>query len=187
MPLLLQVTTVQFPALHWSPFPPRKAFLRSSPRGSRAGGLRETGVGGVPRGRDGVRGGQSGEVGTRGREGGQEWGKGREEESGRAVAGGPGSPASRVGSAVSMAVLGAARGKPTPALSPAVSSSFPLHPLLPPLPSDQPLLPSHLLFLPWRTRWAAGGRSHLTLPLHPEGRETPTCPGVPQLLPPTFL
>lgn len=66
-----------------------------------------------------------------------------------------------------MAVTGAARGRTTPALSPVVSS--PLPPQLPHLPSGQPLLPSHLLFLPWRTRWVAGGRSRLTLPLHPKG------------------
>lgn len=75
-----------------------------------------------------------------------------------------------------MAVLGAAGGKPTPAPSPAVSSPPSPAPQQLPLPSGPPLLPSHLLCLPWRTWWAAGGRSRVTLPLHPEGRGAPYPP-----------
>ena len=132
-----------------------------------------------------------------GRAGGGRPGGRREEGGGRRAASwspqAAGAGESRVGSAVSMAVLGAARGKATPALSPVVPSPLPPPTPPPPLPSGRPLLPSHLLFLPWRQRWVAGRREEppdLTPSPRRAGRGTPFCPGVPRTpshLPPISL
>lgn len=72
---------------------------------------------------------------------------------------------------------------------PEVRRPRPCPPWSPPLfprrllsPSGRPLLPSHLLFLPWRPRWVARRREEPPdlSPLYPEGRGTPFRPGVPR-------
>lgn len=109
--------------------------------------------------------------------GGGEGGGGRASGSGRAAGAGERCPR-----AVSMAVRGAAGGKPTPAPSPAASSLAPAPCSGFLSPPARPSSPATCCFCPGEPGGRpAGGRSRVTLPLHPKGRGAPGSPaGLPR-------
>lgn len=147
------------------PLSSRKAFLQPPTQGSRAGRLGRTGAGGAPGGEDRLRGGLSGESRTEARAGGLEWGRGRK-RGGRRSWSWRAAGAWRATSGVRSprqcwAQQEVSRPLPGPPRSP------PLFPQLPPLPLRAAPPPQPPAVSAWRTWWAAGGRSCLTLPLHP--------------------